>query len=324
MVQVWLKVSPIYHNLSRLPTRAPQYPVAGSAGNHLIWTHTHCLVIPTITHPPLPGRTALITGGSRGIGLAIAKKLAGLGCRIVLAAKTTEPNPKLPGTIYSAADEIRALGGDALPLVLDLRQEDMIEQVVYKTISHYGGIDILVNNASAIFLANVESTPAKRYDLMHQINVRGTFLMSQACLPWLRQSSHAHILNLSPPLDMQPKWFASHTAYTMSKYGMSMVALGLAAELADNKISVNCLWPQTTIATAAVANLLGGEAMLRVSRKTDIVADAAAAILTKPAGAETGRFYIDEAVLREEGVSDFTPYAVDPSARLMPDLFIEP
>jgi citronellol/citronellal dehydrogenase len=272
----------------------------------------------------LHGRTALITGGSRGIGLAIARKLASLGCRVALAAKTTEPHPKLPGTIYSAAEEIHAAGGTALPVILDLRDESMIEQAAYKTANHFGGIDILVNNASAIFLATTAFTPAKRYDLMHQVNVRGTFLMTQACLPYLKRSTHAHILNLSPPPDMQPKWFAPHTAYTMSKYGMSMVALGVAAELADEKISVNALWPKTTIATAAVANLLGGDAMIRLSRKPEIVADAAAAILAKSPGAESGRFYIDEDVLRAAGVTDFAGYAIDPSARLMPDLFIEP
>jgi citronellol/citronellal dehydrogenase len=272
----------------------------------------------------LHGRTALITGGSRGIGLAIAKKLASLGCRVALAAKTTEPHPKLPGTIYTAAEEIHAAGGTALPVILDLRDESMIEQAAYKTANHFGGIDILVNNASAIFLATTEFTPAKRYDLMHQVNVRGTFLMTQACLPYLKRSTHAHVLNLSPPPDMQPKWFAPHTAYTMSKYGMSMVALGVAAELADEKISVNALWPKTTIATAAVANLLGGDAMIRLSRKPEIVADAAAVILAKSPGTETGKFYIDEAVLRDAGVTDFDAYAVDPSAKPMPDLFIEP
>lgn len=272
----------------------------------------------------LQGRTALVTGGSRGIGLAIAKRLAELGCRVALAAKTTEPNPKLPGTIYTAAEEIAALGGEALPVVLDLRQEEMIEQAVYHTARHFGGIDILVNNASAIFLATTEFTPVKRYDLMHLINVRGTYLMSKACLPYLLKSSHAHILNLAPPIDLKPRWFAGHTAYTMSKYGMSMVAYGLAAELRDQAISANCLWPRTTIATAAVQNLLGGDAMVRVSRKPEIVADAAALILARQPGTESGRFYIDEEVLREAGVNDFTSYAVDPSASLMPDLFIEP
>jgi len=272
----------------------------------------------------LEGRTALITGGSRGIGLAIAKRLATLGVRVALAAKTTEPNPKLPGTIYTAAEEITALGGTALPVVLDLRQEQMIEQAVYHTARHFGGIDILVNNASAIFLATTEFTPIKRYDLMHQINVRGTYLMSKACLPFLLQSPHAHILNLAPPIDLKPQWFAGHTAYTMSKYGMSMIAYGLAAELQDRAISANCLWPRTTIATAAVQNLLGGDAMVRVSRKPEIVADAAAQVLSRSPGEESGRFYIDEEVLREAGVNEFQEYAVDPAASLMPDLFIQP
>lgn len=270
----------------------------------------------------LQNKTAIITGGSRGIGLAIAKKLALNGVKVVLAAKTTEPHPKLPGTIYEAAEEITAAGGTALPLVLDLRDEEQIHQVVEKTVSHFGGIDILINNASAIFLAGIEHTPSKRYDLMHQINVRGTFLMSQACIPFLKKSSHPHILSLSPPLDMDPRWFESHTAYTMSKFGMSMVTLGLAAELKPYRIAANALWPKTTIATAAVQNLLGGEALIRRSRQPEIVADAAYAIVSRDPSLFSGHFCIDEAILREEGITDFSGYAVDPAVELAPDLFI--
>ena len=270
----------------------------------------------------LKNKTAIITGGSRGIGLAIAKKLAMKGVNVVVASKTTEPHPKLPGTIYEAAEEIKALGGNALALVLDLRDELQIQKVVEDTVAHFGGIDILVNNASAIFLAGVEYTPAKRYDLMHQINVRGTFLMSQACIPHLKKSSHAHILNLSPPLDMNPKWFESFTAYTMSKFGMSMVALGLSAEMKPYHIAANALWPRTTIATAAVQNLLGGDALIKQSRWPAIVADAAALILARDPKETTGRFFIDEEVLREAGITDFSGYAVDPTTQLAPDLFV--
>jgi citronellol/citronellal dehydrogenase len=270
----------------------------------------------------LKNKTAIITGGSRGIGLAIAKKLVAAGVNVVVAAKTTVPHPKLPGTIHEAADEIKNLGGNALALVLDLRDEEQIKQVVTDTVSHFGGIDILVNNASAIYLAGIEYTPSKRYDLMHQINVRGTFLMTQACIPFLRKSSHAHMLTLSPPLDMQPKWFENHTAYTMSKYGMSMVTLGLAAEMKPYSIAANALWPRTTIATAAVQNLLGGDALMRQSRWPAIVADAAELILAMDPKKVTGQFFIDEDVLRKQGVTDFSLYAVDPDAGLAPDLFI--
>ena len=270
----------------------------------------------------LKNKTAIITGGSRGIGLAIAKKLATAGVNVVVAAKTTEPHPKLPGTIYEAAEEIKGLGGNALALVLDLRDEEQIKNVVIDTVAHFGGIDILINNASAIFLAGVEYTPSKRYDLMHQINVRGTFLMSQACMPYLKKSSHAHILNLSPPLDIKAEWFESHTAYTMSKFGMSMVALGLSAELKPFGVAANGLWPKTTIATAAVQNLLGGDALISQSRWPSIVADAAAYIVSQDPKTTTGNFFIDEDVLRLQGITDFTPYAVDPTKPLAPDLFI--
>jgi citronellol/citronellal dehydrogenase len=270
----------------------------------------------------LKNRTAIITGGSRGIGLAIAKKLAVSGVNVVIASKTTEPHPKLPGTIYQAAEEIKALGGNALPLVLDLRKEDQILQVVKETVAHFGGIDILVNNASAIYLAGIEHIPAKRFDLMHQINVRGSFLMSQACIPFLKKSSHAHILSLCPPIDLSAKWFDHFTAYTMSKYGMSMVIKGLSQELKLCHIGANGLWPRTTIATAAVQNLLGGDALIQQSRWPTIVADAAELILSFAPGEVTGEFFIDEDVLRENGHTDFTKYAVNPATDLAPDLFI--
>ena len=242
---------------------------------------------------------------------------------MVIASKTTEPHPKLPGTIYEAAEEIKQLGGEALPLVLDVRDELQIEKVVADTAAHFGGIDILVNNASAIYLANTESTPAKKFDLMHQINVRGTYLMSRACIPHLKKSSHAHIINLSPPLSMKPLWFENHTAYTMSKYNMSMIALGLAAELKPYRIGVNAIWPKTLIATSAVKNLLGGDELMRQSRWPSIVADAVAEIISKDPGEVTGQFFIDEEVLKEAGVTDLEKYAVDPKATLAPDLFIE-
>jgi len=271
----------------------------------------------------LKNKVAIITGGSRGIGFAIAQRLAQEGVKIVIASKTTEPHPKLPGTIYVAADAIKRMGGEALPLQLDVRDEVQIQKVVEETVAHFGGIDILVNNASAIFLANVEFTPAKKYDLMHQINVRGTYLMSQACIPYLKKSSHAHIINLSPPLDMKAKWFENHTAYTMSKYGMSMVALGLSEELKPYHIGVNAIWPRTTIATAAVQNLLGGDALIRQSRWPTVVADAVTIILSKNPKEVTGQFFIDEEILKEAGIRDFEKYAVDPAAVLAPDLFIE-
>jgi citronellol/citronellal dehydrogenase len=264
-----------------------------------------------------------ITGGSRGIGKAIALKLASQGANIAIAAKTVDPNPKLEGTIYSAAKEIEAAGGKALPLQVDIRFEDQVKNAVEEAAKAFGGIDILVNNASAINLSPTENINAKRYDLMQAINVRGTFLVSQACIPWLKKSPNPHILNLSPPPDMNPKWFASHLAYTMSKYGMSMVALGLSEELKKYGIAVNALWPRTTIATAAVQNLLGGDYLVQRSRRPDIVADAAFAIFSKPSRACTGNFFIDEEVLRKEGVTDFTKYAIDPSLELQTDLFLD-
>ena len=271
----------------------------------------------------LKNKTALITGGSRGIGFAIAKRLASEGVNVVIASKTTEPHPKLPGTIYTAAEEITKEGGIALPVVLDVRDEMQIQKAIDSTVERFGGIDILVNNASAIYLAGIEHTPAKKFDLMHQVNVRGSYLMAHACLPYLKKSSHAHILSLSPPLDMQARWFESHTAYTMSKYGMSMIVLGLAAELKPYKIGVNAIWPRTTIATAAVQNLLGGDALMRQSRWPAIVADAAAIMLSSDPATFTGNFVIDEDFLRSEGVVDFAPYAVDSKSQLAPDLFID-
>jgi len=271
----------------------------------------------------LKNKTALITGGSRGIGKAIAMRLAAEGCNIAIAAKTTEPHPKLEGTIYTAAKEIEALGVGCLPIQCDIRFEDQIQKAVEATANAFGGIDILVNNASAISLTPTEHTDAKRFDLMHGIQVRGTFFMCRACIPFLKKSTNAHILNLSPPLNLNPKWFAQHLAYTMSKYSMSMIVLGLAEELRKDKIAVNALWPKTTIATAAVQNLLGGDALMKMSRTPEMVADAAYAILSKPSTECTGNFFLDEEVLQKEGVTDFSKYAVDGSQKLMKDIFID-
>jgi len=269
----------------------------------------------------LKGKTVFISGGSRGIGKAIGLRLAREGANIVIAAKTTEPHPKLPGTIYTAAEEMEAAGGKALAVYLDVRSEELAEEAVQKTVDHFGGIDILVNNASAINLTGTLQTSMKRYDLMHHVNVRGTYLLSQKCIPHLLQSDQPHILNLSPPLNMDPKWFKNHVAYTMTKYGMSMCVLGMAAEYAG-KISVNALWPQTTIATAAVAHLPMGDMLMPRSRTPEIVGDAAFQILNASGDVPTGQFYIDEDVLREAGVSDFSHYAVDPTQELFPDYFI--
>jgi citronellol/citronellal dehydrogenase len=271
----------------------------------------------------LTGKTVFITGGSRGIGKAIALRLAQEGANIAIAAKTAEPHPKLEGTIYSVAAEIEAVGAKALPLQVDIRDEEGVKKAVAQAAETFGGIDILINNASAINLTPTESIEPKRFDLMHGINVRGTFFTCQACIPHLKKSSNGHILNLSPPLNLSPKWFAPHLAYTMSKYGMSMIVLGLAGELKKYGIGVNALWPHTTIATAAVQNLLGGDFIVQRSRKPAIVADAAYAVLKKNAAECTGNFFFDEDVLREEGVTDFTPYAVNPEQPLMPDIFID-
>jgi citronellol/citronellal dehydrogenase len=270
----------------------------------------------------LKGKTLFITGASRGIGKAIALRAAEDGANIVIAAKTAEPHPKLPGTIYTSAKEMEKAGGKALPCIVDIRFEDQVEAAVDKTMARFGGIDILVNNASAIHLADTMSTPMKRYDLMHQINSRGTFLCSQKCIPLLEKADNPHILNLSPPLNMEAKWFAPHVAYTMAKFGMSMCVLGMAEELKSKGIAVNALWPRTTIATAAVRNLLGGEDMIRGSRKPEIMGDAAHAILTQPSRECTGNFFVDDDVLRAGGTTDFSGYAVDPDVELMPDFFI--
>jgi citronellol/citronellal dehydrogenase len=268
-------------------------------------------------------KTVLITGGSRGIGKAIALKLASEGANIVIVGKTAEPNPKLEGTIHTAAQEIAAAGpGKVLPLQGDIRFEESIQHIVSTTIATFGGIDILVNNASAINLSPTEQTETKRFDLIQSINVRGTFLMSKACIPHLKKAHNPHILNLSPPLNMDPRWFAPHLAYTMSKYGMSMVVLGLAEELKPFRIAANALWPKTTIATAAVQNLLGGDFLMQRSRTPEIVADAAFYILQKASFETTGNFFIDEDVLSKEGITDLRKYAVNPDQKLMPDLFL--
>lgn len=271
----------------------------------------------------LKNKTVFITGGSRGIGKAIALRLAKEGANIAIAAKTAEPHPKLEGTIYSAAKEVEALGVKALALQVDIRDEVQIKNAVEETVKTFGGIDILVNNASAINLSPTESLEVKRFDLMNGINVRGTFLVSQQCIPHLKKATNPHILNLSPPLNLNPKWFAKHVAYTMSKYGMSMVVLGLAEELKKYRIAVNALWPKTTIATAAVQNLLGGDYLIQRSRKPEIVGEAVYHILIKPSVECTGNFFIDEEVLMKEGVTDFSGYAVNPQQELMNDLFVE-
>uniref|UniRef100_A0A182PLF1 Hydroxysteroid dehydrogenase-like protein 2 n=1 Tax=Anopheles epiroticus TaxID=199890 RepID=A0A182PLF1_9DIPT len=271
----------------------------------------------------LAGITLFITGASRGIGKAIALKAARDGANIVLAAKTAEPHPKLPGTIYTAAKEIEAAGGKALPCIVDVRSEQDVRAAVQKAVQTFGGIDIVVNNASAISLTPTEETDMKRYDLMHNINTRGTFLVSKECLPYLRKSKHAHILNISPPLNMEPHWFSNHVAYTMAKYGMSMCVLGMAREYESAKISVNALWPRTIVYTAAV-EMLHGQEGFPFSRKPEIMADAAYAILCRPPGTSTGNFFIDDEVLTEEGVKDLAQYACVPGNALIltPDIFV--
>ncbi|GAO42065.1 SDR family oxidoreductase [Flavihumibacter petaseus] len=272
---------------------------------------------------PFENKNVLITGGSRGIGKAIALRLAQAGANIAIAAKTVEPHPRLEGTIYTAAEEIRKAGAPkVVPLQVDIRYEDSIQNGVKAAADALGGIDILINNASAISLTATEQTEAKRFDLMNGINVRGTFLVSKACIPYLKDALNPHILNLSPPLNMDPRWFAPHLAYTMSKYGMSMVVFGLAEELRPSRIAANALWPRTTIATAAVENLLGGDFLVQRSRTPEIVADAAFLILQRPSFECTGNFFIDEEVLKAAGVEDFTKYAVNPTQKLMNDLFV--
>jgi citronellol/citronellal dehydrogenase len=267
-------------------------------------------------------KTVLITGASRGIGKAIGLKLAADGANIVIASKSVEENPKLGGTIFSAAAEMEAAGGKALAVQCDIRFEEQIQQVVDKAAEKFGGIDILINNASAINLSPTEKTDPKRFDLMYDINVRGTFMVSRACIPYLKKGTNAHILNLSPPINMDLKWFENHLAYTISKYNMSMIALGLSAELKKYAIASNALWPRTTIATAAVQNLLGGDALMNMSRTVDIIADAAYFILSRPSADCTGNTFIDEDVLAAEGITDLGKYSVVPGAQLYNDLFI--
>ena len=270
----------------------------------------------------LKGKTLFITGASRGIGLAIALRAARDGANIAIAAKTAEPHPKLEGTIYTAAKEIEAAGGKALPIACDIRFEDQVQAAVDQTASAFGGIDICVNNASAISLTPSTATDMKRYDLMHGINARGTFLVSKTCIPYLKKGANPHILMLSPPLDMNVKWFAPHVAYSMAKFNMSIIALGLSGELKGDGIAVNTLWPRTTIATAAVKNLLGGDALIRMSRTPEIMGDAAHVMLTQDSKAFTGRFCIDDTLLYEHGVKDFDRYRVDPASDLAPDFFV--
>ncbi len=270
----------------------------------------------------LAGKRILITGASRGIGKAIALRAARDGARISVVAKTVEPHPKLPGTIHTAVEEIEAAGGEGIACVADIRFEDQVEAAVNKTVEQFGGLDILVNNASAIFLAGTVDTPMKRFDLMNAVNVRGTFLVSQKCIPHLAEGSNPHILNIAPPLNMQSHWFAHHVAYTMSKYGMSMCVLGMAEELKGQGIAVNALWPKTVIGTAAVQNLLGGDEAMRRTRLPAIMGDAAQVILAKTLDQCSGRFLIDEEVLIEEGQTEFGQYASEAGAELLPDIFL--
>ncbi len=267
-------------------------------------------------------KTVIISGASRGIGKAIALKLAAEGANIVIAAKSVEEHPKLGGTIFSAAEEIEAAGGKALPFQCDIRNDEQVEAMVNAAVEKFGGVDILINNASAISLANTQQVTPKMYDLMFDINVRGTFMMCKTCIPHMKKSTNAHILNLSPPITLDPKFLGAHVAYTMSKLNMSMVALGLAVELKQDKIAANTLWPRTTIATAAVKNLLGGEKLMQMSRTTDIVADAAHYILSQPSDVCTGNSFVDEYVLKDAGTTDFEKYSVVPGAQLWSDLFL--
>ena len=270
----------------------------------------------------LAKKTLFITGASRGIGLAIALKAARNGANIAIAAKTVAPHPKLEGTIYSAAEQIEAEGGKALPIPCDVRDEEQVKSAIKQAAQRFGGIDIVVNNASAIQLTRTPETEMKRFDLMQQVNARATFMVSKYAIPYLENAKNPHILMLSPPLDMQEKWFAPHLAYTMSKFGMSLVVLGLAGELRDKKIAVNALWPRTTIATAAIKNLLGGDEMMRASRSPQIMADAAYAIFMKSAASFTGNFLIDDTFLTSESVTNFEKYAMEAGVPLHPDFFV--
>ena len=271
----------------------------------------------------LKGKTLFITGASRGIGKAIALRAARDGANVTIAAKTAEPHPRLEGTIYTAAEEIEKAGGKALPVIVDVRHEDQVHAAVEKTVETFGGIDVLINNASAISLTNTTHTTMKRYDLMHTVNTRGTYLCTKLCLPHLEKADNPHVLNLSPPLSMKPKWFQNHVAYTMAKYGMSMCVLGHAEEFRPKGIGVNALWPRTAIATAAIANVIAGQDAMAQCRKVDIMADAAHVIVTRPAKECTGNFFIDDDLLKEEGVTDFDQYAVDPTKTLLPDFFVD-
>ncbi len=267
-------------------------------------------------------KTVIMSGGSRGVGLEIAKALGKDGANIAILAKTTEPHPTLPGTIFTAAEEIEEVGGTALPIVCDIRYEDQVEAAVEETAGKFGGINICINNASAIHLTDTVNTPMKRYDLMHNINVRGTFMLSQKCIPHLIKSDNAHILTLSPPLDIARKWFGMTLAYTTAKYGMSLVAHGLAEELGKHNVASNCLWPRTSLDTAAVRNVIGEE-LVKGSRKPSIYADAAYAVLKRDSSSCTGNFFLDQDVLEEEGVTDFDQYAIDPEAKLVSDFFVD-
>ena len=267
-------------------------------------------------------KTVIMSGGSRGVGLEIAKALGKDGANIAILAKTTEPHPTLPGTIFTAADEIEEVGGTALPIVCDIRYEDQVEAAVEETANKFGGIDICINNASAIHLTDTVNTPMKRYDLMHNINVRGTFMLSQKCIPHLIKGDNSHILTLSPPLDIARKWFGMTLAYTTAKYGMSLVAHGLAEELEKHNVASNCLWPRTSLDTAAVRNVIGEE-LVKGSRKPSIYADAAYAVLKRDSSSCTGNFFLDQDVLEEEGVTDFDQYAIDPEAKLVSDFFVD-
>jgi len=270
----------------------------------------------------LGGKTLFITGASRGIGRAIALRAARDGANIIIGAKTTVPSPKLPGTIYTVAEEIEAAGGKAHPVACDIRSEEEVRAAVAQAVERFGGIDVLVNNASAIWLSDTAGTPMKRFDLMMAVNVRGAFLCTQACLPWLERSTSPHVLMLSPPLSLRARWVSPHVAYTISKYGMSLCVLGMAEELRERGIAVNALWPRTVVATSAL-NLLGGKETARHARVPDIVADAAHAILTRPPRECTGNFFLDEDVLRAEGAVDFDRYAAEPGQPLMRDLFVD-
>ena len=267
-------------------------------------------------------KTVIMSGGSRGVGLEIAKALGKDGANIAILAKTTEPHPTLPGTIFTAAEEIEQLGGNALPIVCDIRYEEQVEAAVEETVSKFGGIDICINNASAIHLTDTVNTPMKRYDLMHNINVRGTFMLSQKCIPHLIKGDNSHILTLSPPLDISRKWFGITLAYTTAKYGMSLVAHGLAEELGKHNVASNCLWPRTSLDTAAVRNVIGAE-LIKGSRKPSIYADAAYAVLKRDSSTCTGNFFLDQDVLEEEGVTDFDQYAIDLEATLVSDFFVD-